>query len=777
MEENEKINESISRAFKYAAKLRHEYVTLEHILFSLLHEEAARDLITTLGGDSKSLMAELATYLEQIEPVVVTEGGVPYTRPKKTTMIERSFSRAFTQALFRGNSSIGMVDLLLSILSEKQSHSNYLLALQGITKDMLVEHIRETDEQEEEETPNKSMPLSDEEKILRKYCDNLNKKAAEGHIDEVIGRDDLVISLSQVLARRKKNNAILVGDPGVGKTAVAEGLAQKIVSGQVPETLKDSVIYSLDMGALLAGTKYRGDFEERIKAVLDILETRPNAILFIDEIHMIMGAGNSGQGAMDMANLLKPALNSGKLRCIGSTTHEEYRKLFEKDRALSRRFYRLNVGEPTVDEAKQILKGLVKSYEKYHDTKYTRNAIEAAVELSSKFILDRFLPDKAIDIIDAAAARQRIKPKAERADKIDVQHIRHEISLITKIPESRLTTVQEEDAVKPADYGTKIKKAVYGQDQAVDTLLDAIYVAQAGLKDPNRPMGCYLFLGPTGTGKTELAVQLGEALGQPVVRFDMSEYMESHKVASLIGSPPGYVGYGDGQAGSGKLINELEKNPNCVLLLDEVEKANPAVLNVFLQLMDTGLISSSDGKTVNGRNIVLIMTSNLGAEDAEKSVIGFGSTVNTTAQDAALKKFFTPEFRNRLDSIITFNKLDQAVIRNIAKKFIADINGLLKERKLKVEADASALDYLVEKGYTPTMGARPMKRLIHTEIKLPLSKKILFDKEFKNALVRIKRTNDQWDFEVVQKKVAVPPVAKAEPAEVPVEVKDEEVIQ
>lgn len=751
MEENEKINESISRAFKYASKLKHEYVTIEHILFSLLQDTDAQDLITTLGGDSKVLIAELHSYIQNLEPVPAGTGAPAYVRPKKTTMLERSFSRAFTQALFRGRSGIGFVDLLISITSEKQTHANYLLALQGITKDALIDYIRDQDEQEEQQEEKREMPLSEEEKILRKYCENLNKKAAEGNIDEVIGREDLVVNLSQVLARRKKNNAILVGDPGVGKTAIAEGLAQKIVAGQIPDTLKDTVVYSLDMGALLAGTKYRGDFEERIKAVLDILERRPNSILFIDEIHMILGAGASGQGAMDMANLLKPALNSGKLRCVGSTTHEEYRKLFEKDRALNRRFYKLSVEEPTVDQAKQILKGLVKSYEKYHEIKYTKQALDAAVDLSAKFILDRFLPDKAIDIIDAAAARQRIKPVDQRSDKIDVQHIRHEISLITKIPENRLTTLKEEENIKPVDYRAKIKKAVYGQDQAVDTLLDAVYVAQAGLKDPNRPMGCYLFLGPTGTGKTELALQLGEALGQQLVRFDMSEYMESHKVASLIGSPPGYVGYGDGSSGSGRLINELEKNPNCVLLLDEVEKANPAVLNVFLQLMDTGLITSSDGKTVNGRNIVLIMTSNLGAEESEKNVIGFAGGQNTGAQEQALKKFFTPEFRNRLDAIITFNKLDQSVIRNIAKKFVADINTLLKDRKIKLELEDSALDYLVEKGYTPTMGARPMKRLIHSEIKLPLSKKILFEKDFKNTTVRISRVNDEWQFQPVVK--------------------------
>ena len=519
-----------------------------------------------------------------MEPVSADGSSVPYTRPKKTTMLERSFTRAFTQAIFRGKDHIGYIDLLLSIASERQTHASYFLALQGINKEVLIDYIKQLDEKEENKQTSNDMPNNEQEEILRKYCDNLNRKAAQGEIDEVIGREDIVVSLSQVLARRKKNNAILVGDPGVGKTAIAEGLAQKIVSGDIPDTLKDSVIYSLDMGALLAGTKYRGDFEERIKAVLDILERRPNAILFIDEIHMILGAGAGGSGAMDMANLIKPALNSGKLRCIGSTTNEEFRKLFEKDRALNRRFYKLTVDEPTVEQSKKILKGLVKSYEKYHDIKYTKQALDAAVDLTAKFMLDRFLPDKAIDVIDAAAARQRIKPAGKRAEKIDVAQIRYEISLITKIPEDRLSTIKEEETT-PVDYRSKIKKAVYGQDQAVDTLLDSVYVAQAGLKDPNRPMGCYLFLGPTGTGKTELALQLGEALGQKLVRFDMSEYMESHKVASLIGSPPGYVGYGDGSSGSGRLINELEQNPNCVLLLDEVEKAHPEILNILLQIL------------------------------------------------------------------------------------------------------------------------------------------------------------------------------------------------
>lgn len=750
MSDQDKIHEMISKAFNLASDNKHEYVTLEHLLFAILEDDTARDLLMKLGGDPNALNAELMSFLA--EQAKIQSDSV---KPRKTSTLERSFNRAFTQALFNGRNFIAITDVLLSILSEKQSHAAYYLAMQGITKDSLIDYIKSQNEVEETTTaPNKTGAKSnrkDEDKFLAKYCRNLCDAAIEDKVDAVIGRDTLIENLVQVVARRKKNNVILVGDPGVGKTAIAEGLAYKIVHNQVPEILKDHEIFSLDIGALLAGTKYRGDFEERLKNILDILENRDNAILFIDEIHMIMGAGGGGNSSADMANLIKPALNSGKIRCIGSTTHEEYRKIFEKDRAMNRRFYKLDVNEPTVAQCKEILRGLVGSYEKFHNIKFTADALDAAVDLSSKYMLDKQLPDKAIDIIDASAARQRIKPEGERKLVIDVHEIQFEISSITKIPLDRLTTINDKEAGK-VDYEGKLKAGVYGQDHAIEELLNALYIAQAGLKDPNKPLGSFLFLGPTGTGKTELATQLAHSMGQALIRFDMSEYQEQHKVASLIGSPPGYVGYSDGQAGSGKLINEIEKNPNCVLLLDEIEKAHPSVINVFLQLMDAGIVTGSDGKTVNGRNIVLIMTSNLGAADAEKNAIGFSGGKVQGAEDAAVKKFFTPEFRNRLDAIIKFNKLDKSVIVNIVGKFVGEMNSQLAERNLVLTLDDSATDWLIENGYNEAMGARPMKRLISSEIKQPLSKKILFSPDYKNLNIKLSRTKTGWKFNESKRK-------------------------
>lgn len=749
MSDQDKIHDMISKAFNLALDNKHEYVTLEHLLFAILEDDSNKELLVKLGCNPDALNADLMTFLAEQEKL-----DSESVKPRKTNTLERSFNRAFTQALFNGRNFIAITDILLSILSEKQSHAAYYLAIQGVNKDTIIEYIKSQHEAEETTTKRSTKSnRKDEDKYLAKFCKNLCDDAIEGKVDAVIGRDEIIENLVQVIARRKKNNVVLVGDPGVGKTAIAEGLAYKIVHDQVPDLLKNNELYSLDVGALLAGTKYRGDFEERLKNILDILETRDNAILFIDEIHMIMGAGGGGNSSADMANLIKPALNSGKIRCIGSTTHEEYRKIFEKDRAMNRRFYKLDVSEPTVTQCKEILRGLIGSYEKFHNIKFTTAALDAAVELSSKFMLDKQLPDKAIDVIDASAARQRIKPESDRKLVIDVPEIQFEISSITRIPLDRLTTVNDKEVGK-IDYEGKLKAGVYGQDHAIEELLNALYIAQAGLKDPNKPLGSFLFLGPTGTGKTELATQLAQAMGQALVRFDMSEYQEQHKVASLIGSPPGYVGYSDGQAGSGKLINEIEKNPNCVLLLDEIEKAHPSVINVFLQLMDAGIVSGSDGKTVNGRNIVLIMTSNLGAADAEKNAIGFAAGKVQGAEDAAVKKFFTPEFRNRLDAIIKFNKLDKSIIINIVNKFINEMNSQLAERNLFITLETSAIDWLIENGYNETMGARPMKRLISTEIKQPLSKKILFSQNYKNLTVKLSRTKTGWKFNESKRKSA-----------------------
>ena len=751
MSDKDKINEMIGRAFALASDNKHEYVTLEHVLFALLEDDGGKELITTLGGDVSALHSELLVFLGEQAKIEI----IGKQKPRKTTTLERSFNRAFTQALFNGRNFIGITDILLSILSEKNSHASYFLACRGITKESVIAFLQKSAEEEQEETadPNNKdkRRRKEEDKFLAKFCKNLCDEAVLGKIDAVIGRDRLIEDLTQVVARRKKNNVILVGDPGVGKTAIAEGLAYKIANGQVPDIIKNNELYSLDIGSLLAGTKYRGDFEERLKNILEILEKRDNAILFIDEIHMIMGAGSGGGGSADMANLIKPSLNNGKIRCIGSTTHEEYRKIFEKDRAMGRRFYKLDVVEPTVDQAKEILQGLIGSYENFHELKYTKEALNAAVDLSSKYMLDKQLPDKAIDIIDAAAARQRIKPESKRKLIIEVSDIQFEVSQITKIPLDRLTTVNDKDPGK-IDYEGKLKSVVYGQDHAIDELLNSLYIAQAGLKEPNKPLGSFLFLGPTGTGKTELALQLSKSMGQQLVRFDMSEYQEQHKVASLIGSPPGYVGYSDGSSGSGKLINEIEKNPNCVLLLDEIEKAHPSVINVFLQLMDAGIVTGSDGKTVNGRNIVLIMTSNLGAADAEKNSIGFSGGKVTGSEDKEMKRFFTPEFRNRLDGIIKFNKLDKTVIINIVNKFINEMNGQLSERNLKLTLDKQALTWLIDNGYNETMGARPLKRLIATEIKQPLSKKILFSSDYKNLNIKLCRTKTGWDFKETKRR-------------------------
>jgi ATP-dependent Clp protease ATP-binding subunit ClpA len=559
------------------------------------------------------------------------------------------------------------------------------------------------------------------EKLLNEFCVNLNEEAKASRIDPLIGRNKEVESLTQILARRKKRNAILVGEPGVGKTHIVEGLARRIIEDKVPHTIKDCIIYSLDMGSLMAGTKYRGDFEERIKQVIDILEKRTNAILFIDEIHTVVGAGAGGNSSMDMANLIKPALTRGRVQIIGSTTYEEYRETIEPERALARRFTKLDVKEMTPEDCKNMLHCIMPEYEKYHGVDVETTAIDAVVDLTVKHMHDKFLPDKAIDILDSAMALMKVE-KIENF--LTLENVKHEISKQAKVPLEQLNTEQE--AVNQ-DYETQIKKKVFGQDNAVDKLLDSVYIAKAGLKDLTKPMGSYLFVGPTGVGKTELANQLANNLGMTLLRYDMGEYMESHKVASLIGAPPGYVGYGEGGAGGGKLINDLEQNPSAILLLDEVEKAHPDVLNILLGVMDNGMLTSSNGKTVSCRNIILIMTSNLGARDGERSRIGFDNSPNKSASYDAVNKHFTPEFRNRLDSIIEFNRLDKEQVRPIATKFIDELNELLVQKGIKIGVEETALAKLIDEGFDDKMGARPMKRLISDKIKKPLSKRIVFE--------------------------------------------------
>ena len=717
-----KIEALVERLFQLTRGYKHEYVTLEHLLAILLETDEVQDIFYDIDKDPVHTRDMIISYLEnEVDAIDKDE-----FQPQKTVMLERVFNRAFTQAMFNGRQKLDPRDLLISILTEEQTPAVALLNQLGITREDLISYLS-NDATDEAETNTRDKPMK-QERILEKFCDNLNMQAHDGLIDPMIGREAELEQLVQTLARRKKNNVILVGESGVGKTAIAEGLAHLINEDSVPDVIKDNTIYSLDIGALLAGTKFRGDFEERLKEVLDVLERREDAILFIDEIHMIMGAGNAGQGNMDVANLLKPALQKGKLRCIGSTTYDEYRENFEKDKALNRRFYKVDVPEPTVADAKRIVKAAIPAYELYHEIAYDKQALDGAVDLTHKYWHNRQLPDKAFDALDAAAARQKLLPMEDRKSVLELDDIRYEVAKLTRIPVDQLVLTKDSEykTEKPVNIENVVKTKVFGQDEAITRLADSIYIAKAGLKDPNKPIGSYLFTGPTGVGKTETAKQLSEAMSMPLVRFDMSEYQERHTVAKLIGAPPGYVGYGEGGQGSGLLVNKLEETPNCILLLDEIEKAHPDVSNVLLQLMDNGMITNSEGKSVSARNAIVILTSNLGARDAERSTIGFGDNENTTASTEAVKKFFSPEFRNRLDAVVQFNKLDKKLMKQVTKKFVNDLREMLTPRGVNMSYSIQVIDWLTENGFTPSMGARPMSRLINEQIKKPLAKTLLF---------------------------------------------------
>jgi len=735
MSQNGKIEQLVEKVFALTKEYKHEYVTIEHLLFVLLENEDVQDILYDLERDPAQIATKIEHYLNT-EIEVINDNL--YTEPKKTVMIERVFTRAFTQALFNGRQKLDPRDLFISILSEENTAGVHLL--DGISRDDVVTYLSDAvvnDPVEPAATPLKN------ERTLRKYCDNLNEQAANGTIDPVIGREEELEKLVQTIARRKKNNVILVGESGVGKTAIAEGLAHLINEDRVPDVIKDNTIYSLDIGALLAGTKFRGDFEERLKDVIEILETRDDAILFIDEIHMIMGAGSAGQGNMDVANLLKPALQKGKLRCVGSTTYDEYREHFEKDKALARRFYKVDVPEPSVADAKRIVRAAIPAYELYHEIGYDVAALDGAVDLTHQYWHNKQLPDKAFDVLDAAAARQKLLPAEQRKHVLELDDIRFEVAKLTRIPVEQLVLTKDSEykKEKPIDIEAAVKKKVFGQDEAITRLADSIYIAKAGLKDPNKPIGCYLFTGPTGVGKTETAKQLSEAMSMPLVRFDMSEYQERHTVAKLIGAPPGYVGYGEGGQGSGLLVNKLEENPNCILLLDEIEKAHPDVSNVLLQLMDNGMITNSEGKSVSARNTILILTSNLGARDAERNTIGFGDNNNSGASDEAVKRFFSPEFRNRLDAIVQFTKLDKDLTKQITVKFLQDVVDMMTPRNITLKWDQEVVDWLTDKGFTASMGARPMARIINEKIKKPLAKQLLFGNEISTVYIEVKNDN------------------------------------
>ncbi len=726
----DKIEPIVKRAFHLAETNNHQYVTLEHLLHSLLRDKSINVFLKELKVDSKNILKEIDHHVIHEMNDIKSNNE---RKPKKTNSLERVFNRAFTQSLFSGKNKLDPKDLLLSILSENHSPATFYLERNKVNKELILNSIQE----------------EDDKTALEAFCNNLNDLAKNKDIDPLIGRETEVDQLVQTLARRKKNNVIMVGDPGVGKTAIVEGLAKLIIDNKVPNIIANNIVYNLDIGSLLAGTKYRGDFEERLKLVLDELENRNDAILFIDEIHMIMGAGAGGASTMDVANMLKPALQKGKLHCIGSTTQEEYRQHFEKDRALVRRFQKLLIEEPSITDAKKIIKGASTHYAKFFKLKYTKEALNASVDLSAQYILDKKLPDKAFDLIDAAGARQRITPEHERKKIIDTEEIKVEISKIAKIPLDTISHTEVEQDTSIIDLEKNLKKKVFGQDEALQVLLDALYISKAGLKDPRKPVGCYLFTGPTGCGKTETARQLANYLDLPLVKFDMSEYQERHAVSKLIGAPPGYVGYDDGSSGSGALINELEEKPNCVLLLDEVEKAHIDVLNILLQFMDDGVITGSNGKQISGRHVTLIMTSNLGAAKAEENAIGFGGSKHDNAHEKEVKKFFSPEFRNRLDAMVNFNKLSIDNVKQIAAKFINDLNILSKQRNFKVVYKPAVIDWLVEKGYDDAMGARPMQRVINNEIKKPLSKEIIFRKQFdKKGTATLDIENDKIKLDV-----------------------------
>jgi len=735
-----RIENLVDKAFSIAIDYQHEYVTLEHMLMALLEDDQVVTLMVDLEGEPAEIFERLHQYISiELGDIVVTDN---YKKPKKTNTLERVFNRAFTQAIFQGNKELSSTDVLMSILAEHESFAHYICAENGITREVIIQYlevingVRNQIANEFVAQANGTSQNMNGTSMLEQFTTNLNKKAANGQIDPLIGRTGEVEQTVQTLARRKKNNVILVGDPGVGKTAIVEGLARKIVSGEVPDTLEKTVIYSLEVGAILAGTKYRGDFEERIQQLLKEIEKKPNAILFIDEIHMLMGAGATSGGGADAANMLKPALQNGKLRCIGSTTYEEYRERFEADAALTRRFAKIDVVEPTTEETKAILHQSIEAYEHFHNLTFDAKALDAAVDLSNQYILDKKLPDKAFDVIDIAAARQRVAEESARAEIITEDMIRFEVAKIARIPIETMVEVKDADSA-PIDIEKRLKERVFGQDSALQTLADAVYISKAGLKAKDKPVGCYLFTGPTGVGKTEAAKSLSDLLAMKLIRFDMSEYQERHAVAKLIGAPPGYTGYGEGGAGSGLLVNELEKNPSCVLLLDEVEKAHSDVLNVLLQLMDNGIVSGSNGKSASARNAIVILTSNLGAADRERPRIGFGDTENTGAQDEAVKNFFAPEFRNRLDAVVKFSKLDRDNIDNITVKFLNELKTMVEERNMTFAWNPGVVEYLSEKGFDPLMGARPMARVIAEKIKTPLARAMVFGGAGSKIRVRV----------------------------------------
>ncbi|WP_226554085.1 MULTISPECIES: ATP-dependent Clp protease ATP-binding subunit ClpA [Celeribacter] len=739
------LEQAIHAALALANARRHELATLEHLLLALIDEPDAARVMQACNVELEELRKTLLDYIEDDLSTLVTD--VEGSEAVPTASFQRVIQRAAIHVQSSGRTEVTGANVLVAIFAERESNAAYFLQEQDMTRYDAVNFIAHgvakdpafgeqrpiTGSDEHQEETQSAQPQSsgeDKESALAKYCVDLNKKAAEGDVDPLIGRAHEVERCIQVLCRRRKNNPLLVGDPGVGKTAIAEGLAKKIVDGETPEVLSKSTIFSLDMGALLAGTRYRGDFEERLKAVVKELEDHPDAVLFIDEIHTVIGAGATSGGAMDASNLLKPALQGGKLRCMGSTTYKEFRQHFEKDRALSRRFQKIDVNEPSVDDAVKILQGLKPYFEEHHDIRYTADAIKTAVELSARYIHDRKLPDKAIDVIDEAGAAQHLVAESKRRKTISPKEIEAVVAKIARIPPKN---VSKDDAEVLKDLENTLKRVVFGQDKAIETLSSAIKLSRAGLREPEKPIGNYLFAGPTGVGKTEVAKQLADSLGVELLRFDMSEYMEKHAVSRLIGAPPGYVGFDQG----GLLTDGVDQHPHCVLLLDEIEKAHPDVYNILLQVMDNGKLTDHNGRTVDFRNVILIMTSNAGASEQAKEAIGFGRDRREGEDTAAIERTFTPEFRNRLDAVVSFGPLPKEVILQVVEKFVLQLEAQLMDRNVHIELTRPAAEWLADKGYDDKMGARPLGRVIQEHIKKPLAEELLFGKLSKGGVVKV----------------------------------------
>ncbi len=762
------LEQTLHRALSLASERRHEYATLEHLLLGLADDSDAATVLRACGVDLDKLRQDLSEFLDKDLSGLATDRAGD---PKPTAGFQRVVQRAAIHVQSSGRDEVTGANVLVALFSERESHAVYFLQLQDMTRLDAVNFISHgiakapgraaqrpvqgaakeeggATEGEREEKPGRRA-----QDALSNYCVNLNKKAAAGKIDPLIGRDTEIERTIQILCRRTKNNPLYVGDPGVGKTAIAEGLAKRIVEGDVPEVLAKSTIFALDMGALLAGTRYRGDFEERLKAVVTELEAHPGSILFIDEIHTVIGAGATSGGAMDASNLLKPALASGSMRCVGSTTYKEYRNYFEKDRALVRRFQKIDVNEPSLEDAVKILRGLKTNYEKHHKVRYTEEAIRGAVELSAKYINDRKLPDKAIDVIDEVGASRMLLPEGKRRKNVTLKDVEEIVAKIARIPPK---SVSQDDKETLRHLERDLKGMVFGQDKAIEALSAAIKLSRAGLREVEKPIGNYLFSGPTGVGKTEVAKQLASTLGIELTRFDMSEYMERHSVSRLIGAPPGYVGFDQG----GLLTDAIDQHPHCVLLLDEIEKAHPDLFNILLQVMDHGKLTDHNGKVVDFRNVILIMTTNAGASDMAKEAIGFGRTEREGEDEEAIKRLFTPEFRNRLDATITFAGLTPEIVGRVVEKFVMQLEAQLADRNVTIELSSAAKEWLAERGYDRLYGARPLGRVIQEYIKKPLAEELLFGKLAKGGAVKVALKEGKLEFEYTE--AAAPPAKEGD---------------